>query len=97
MIFLRIPSIFSNIAANECLKIGKPYFAEVGGCAWDSYFNHSFIGKFIAPFVYLAQKKTVRNASFVSYVTEKWLQNRYPTDGISIVASNVYLNFFLPY
>lgn len=94
LIFLRIPSIFSNIAANECLKIGKPYFAEVGGCAWDSYFNHSFIGKFVAPFVYFAQKKTVRNASFASYVTEKWLQNRYPTDGISIVASNVYLNFF---
>lgn len=94
MIFLRIPSIISNVAADECLKIGKPYFAEVGGCAWDSYFNHGISGKVMATYVFLKQKSTVKNATFASYVTEKWLQNRYPTNGKAIVASNVYLNHF---
>ena len=94
MIFLRIPSIYSNVAADECKKIGKPYFAEVGGCAWDSYFNHGISGKLMAPYVFLKQKATVKNATYASYVTEKWLQNRYPTNGKAIVASNVYLNHF---
>lgn len=94
MVFLRIPSIYSNIAANECRRIGKPYFAEVGGCAWDSYFNHGILGKLMAPIVFYAQKKTVKDAAYTSYVTEKWLQGRYPTKGKSIVASNVYLNHF---
>lgn len=94
MIFLRIPSIYSNMAAEECRKIRKPYLVEVGGCAWDSYFNHSIAGKFMAPILYFAQKKTVKNAHFATYVTKVWLQNRYPTRGEQIVASNVYLNHF---
>lgn len=94
MVFLRIPSIYSNMAAEECRKINKPYLVEVGGCAWDSYFNHSIIGKFIAPVLYFAQKKTVKNAHYATYVTKEWLQNRYPTRGEQIVASNVYLNHF---
>lgn len=94
MAFLRIPSIYSNMAAKECLKMNKPYLVEVGGCAWDSYFNHSLLGRFIAPFLYFSQKKTVANASFATYVTKRWLQSRYPTIGEQVVASNVYLDFF---
>ena len=94
LFFLRIPSIISNMTANECIRQGKPYFAEVGGCAWDSYWNHGIQGKIVAPSMYFGQKKTVREASFTSYVTEQWLQKRYPTNGESIVASNVYLNHF---
>ena len=94
LIFLRIPSIISNMTARECVKQGKLYLAEVGGCAWDSYWNHGIQGKVVAPSMYLGQKRTVREASFTSYVTEKWLQQRYPTSGESIVASNVYLDHF---
>ena len=92
--FLRIPSIISNMAAKECIRQRKPYLAEVGGCAWDSYWNHGLLGKVVAPSMYLGEKRTVKNADFASYVTEKWLQKRYPTDGDSIVASNVYLSGF---
>ena len=94
MAFLRIPSIYSNMAANECRKLNKPYLVEVGGCAWDSYFNHSVAGKMMAPILYYAQKRTVKNADFATYVTTHWLQKRYPTKGEQIVASNVYLNHF---
>lgn len=94
MVFLRIPSIYSNIAADECKKLNKPYLVEVGGCAWDSYFNHSIMGKFVAPILYFSQKKTVKDANFATYVTRYWLQNRYPTEGEQMVVSNVYLKFF---
>lgn len=94
LVFLRIPSIISNMAANECIKQNKQYFAEVGGCSWDSYWNHGLLGKIIAPSMYFGQKHTVREATFASYVTERWLQVRYPTDGESIVASNVYIDYY---
>lgn len=94
MIFLRIPSIISDMVAKICKQIEKPYLVEVGGCSWDSYFNHSILGKLIAPMMFLNQKNTVKNAQFASYVTEKWLQNRYPTQCPQIVASNVYLRDF---
>lgn len=94
MIFLRIPSIISDIVANICKQIDKPYLVEVGGCSWDSYSNHSLLGKLIAPIMFFNQKRTVKNAQFATYVTEKWLQNRYPALCPQIIASNVYLRDF---
>ncbi len=92
LFFLRLPSIISNMVAELCKKEKKPYMVEVGGCAWDSYWNHSFLGKLCAPYMYFKEKRTVKEASYVSYVTEKWLQNRYPCNCEWIAASNVYLN-----
>lgn len=94
LFFLRIPSIISNMVGSLCIKHKKPYFAEVGGCAWDSYVNHSLLGKLIAPYMYFKQKQVIRYATFCSYVTSKWLQQRYATHGKSIVASNVYLDSY---
>ena len=94
LFFLRIPSLISNMTAQECMRQNKAYLVEVGGCAWDSYWNHSLLGKTIAPSMFINQRKTVRNAAFATYVTQKWLQNRYPSKGNSTVASNVYLNYF---
>lgn len=94
LFFLRIPSVISDMAAKECIRQAKPYLVEVGGCAWDSYWNHGIMGKVVAPSMFFNQRKTVKNASFATYVTEKWLQNRYPSKGECIVASNVYLDYF---
>lgn len=94
LVFLRIPSIISNMVADTCIKLNKKYLAEVGGCAWDSYWNHGALGKIIAPYMYFMQRKTVRYAHFTSYVTQRWLQKRYPSHSVSIAASNVYLKEF---
>ncbi len=91
LIFARMPSLISDIAIDYARKSNKLYMVEVGGCSWDAYWNHSLLGKLIAPYVYINQKKGIRNASFASYVTEEWLQKRYPTKGEKISASNVYL------
>ncbi|WP_341931381.1 glycosyltransferase family 4 protein [Streptococcus pluranimalium] len=89
LIFCRMPSIISDIVASQANKQGKNYLVEVGGCAWDSYWNHSILGKIVAPKMYLSEKKSVANASHASYVTKQWLQKRYPNFGEQIVASNV--------
>ncbi|MDF2801501.1 MAG: glycosyl transferase [Anaerocolumna sp.] len=91
LIFARMPSSISDITIQIARKMGKHYMVEVGGCAWDSFWNHGLLGKFIASYMYLNEVIGVRHASFASYVTEKWLQSRYPCKCPSISASNVYL------
>ncbi|MEC2306270.1 MULTISPECIES: glycosyltransferase [Heyndrickxia] len=90
-IVLKLPGWFGNIAAYYCKKYNKPYLAELGGCPWDGYWNHSFIGKVVAPIIYLQTKKTLRDTTHALYVTKHFLQNRYPTQGKSISCSNVTL------
>ena len=95
MVFLRIPSVLSDMVGDICIKRNKPYCIEVGGCSFDSYWNHDITGRCIAPFMFLHQRYTVGHASYASYVTEKWLQQRYPTKANMIIsASNVYLTDF---
>ena len=92
LIFARMPSVISDIAIKSAKKMGKKYMVEVGGCAWDSYWNHGLLGKCIAPYMFLNEFIGIRNAEYASYVTESWLQRRYPCKGHNISASNVYLN-----
>ena len=73
----------------ECKKIKKPYLIEVVSCLWDSMWNHSLLGKFAALPMFLSLRHAVRNANFVSYVTEHFLQSRYPTKGCSVGVSDV--------
>lgn len=91
LIFARMPSIISDITIDIARKNKKKYMVEVGGCSWDAYWNHSAKGKIMAPYVYYKQKIGIENANFASYVTEKWLQERYPCKCNYISASNVYL------
>lgn len=85
---------FANIAAKYARKIKKPYLIEVVGCSWDAHWNYGFLGKFIAPFAYLGQKRAVKHADFAVYVTNSFLQKRYPTNGKETNCSNVSLKQF---
>ena len=64
---------------------------EVVGCPWDAYWNYSLKGKIVAPFATYMMKRRVKSAPFVLYVTNKFLQKRYPTKGKKINCSNVEL------
>lgn len=72
-------------------RLKRPFLVESAGCAWDEYWNYSLSGKLLAPYMEFMAKKMTKEASHVVYVTEKWLQERYPTKGISTHASNVML------
>ena len=61
----------------------------VVGCPWDALWNHGIIGKVLAPYAYVTLRKTLLNADYSLYVTEKFLQKRYPCKGISCGCSDV--------
>lgn len=91
MIFIR-GGMIALLAVDVAKKLNKPYLLECGGCAWEGYWNHSLKGKLIAPYMEYRERVDVRDASYVIYVTEKWLQKRYPTKARHVTyASNVIL------
>lgn len=91
LIFIR-GGMIAILAVDIAKQIKKPYLLECGGCSWDAYWHHSLAGKLIAPYMEYRERKDVRDASYVIYVTEKWLQNRYPTNAKhTTFASNVIL------
>lgn len=91
LIFARMPSVISDITIQYAKKNKKKYMVEVGGCAWDAFWNHGVLGKLVAPYMFIKERTGIKSASYATYVTEKWLQSRYPCNCPSIAASNVYL------
>ncbi len=79
----------SNIALQYAKKYDKPYIYECVGCTWDSLWNYSLLGKIMAPSSFLAERRRIKEAPYVCYVTGEFLQRRYPTKGKSVSCSNV--------
>ncbi|HHX24275.1 MAG TPA: glycosyltransferase family 4 protein [Thermoanaerobacterales bacterium] len=87
----RLPSQIGTLAIEMTKKYNKPYLIELVGCPWDAYWNHSWKGKLFAPFMWYVTKKMVKNAPYVLYVTNDFLQRRYPSTGRTINCSDVAL------
>ena len=90
-VIVRVPSDSGTIAADYCHKIGKPFLAEAIGCPWDSLWNHSIKGKALAPKMREDMRRVMRNAPYSVYVTNEFLQRRYPTKGVTAAISDVEL------
>lgn len=90
-VIARLPSTVGNTAIKYAKRYNKPYLVEVVGCAWDGYWNHSLVGKAIALPSFMKMKNLVKNGAYALYVTNEFLQNRYPTRGKEINCSNVSL------
>ncbi len=90
-VIARVPSSVGQLAVQYALKYRKPLLTEVVGCPWDSYWNHSLKGKFLAPVAALSMKRLVARSTNVLYVTDAFLQRRYPTGGRSIGCSDIVL------
>lgn len=91
-VVLRSQSSIAQLALPYIKKFKKPYIIESVGCSWDSYWNHGFLGKMIAPYMYYKTRRAIKNADYVYYVTTKFLQRRYPTKGNTVCCSNVVLD-----
>ncbi|WP_163381069.1 glycosyltransferase family 4 protein [Cyclobacterium sp. SYSU L10401] len=92
ILVIRLPSTIGSIAVALAEKLNIPYLIEVVACPWDSLTNHSLLGKLYAPVSKKKLSNLVRKAPFVMYVTEVFLQNRYPNDYKNIGVSDVMLN-----
>lgn len=90
----RVPSSIGQLAIKYAQKYKIPYVVEVVGCAWDSHYNYgSLTGKIIAPLAYLQQKNAVKDSPYTIYITEEFLQRRYPSKGKIEVCPNVNIEY----
>ncbi|MGN6156381.1 MAG: glycosyltransferase [Sphingomicrobium sp.] len=88
----RLPSEIGLLAVKYARRLGKPFAVELVGCVWDSYRTHgSLEARLYAPLAYARTRAAVAAAPFVLYVTDRWLQQRYPSSRYSCSASNVAL------
>ena len=89
-VIIRAVSDIGWIAYKQAKKMGKPIGMEMAACAWDSTWNHgNKLGKLYAPIRYVRDRIITKNADYVMYVSENFLQDRYPTNGQTAHASNV--------
>lgn len=90
-VIVRLPSIIGEEVFKCAKQLKKPVLAEIVTCPWDSLWNHSLKGKVIAPVMWFKTRKSTKSADYVLYVTQQFLQRRYPTNGINIGCSDVEL------
>lgn len=86
---IRLPSFIGIQALEINKKYNKPYFIEMVGCVWDALWNHGIKGKAIAPYMYFKNRQFTKNAPYVLYVTQEFLQYRYPCSGKTLGCSDV--------
>ncbi len=96
VVVARIPSLTSRLAVRWARRLGKPYITECVGCNWDALWYYDWKGRASAPWYFLMQRQVVRNSPYVIYVTEEFLQRRYPTRGRQVAISNVQLRAASP-
>jgi len=90
-IVVRLPSPNGYKAVYWARKYKKPYLVEVVACIWDAYWNYNMVGKLMALPAMKIMQKCVLSASHVLYVSQNFLQSRYPTRGIAVSVSDVEL------
>ena len=82
---------------NSAFKIAEkykiPYMTFLVACPWDTMSNHQrIIVRLLAPSYYLRTKKLVKKSDYVHYVTNSFLQKKYPTKGKSLGCSDANLS-----
>ena len=86
---IRLPSNLGYLACKIARKLKVRYVIEVVGCTWDDLWNYgSVAGKLYAPMSYLIEKKCVRRAENVLYVSRRFLQKRYPNKHFNMGCSD---------
>lgn len=89
VVVARLPSLIGSWALRAAWKTKKPVLVEMVGCPWDALWNHSRTGQLVAPWFWAKNRRLLREATHTIYVTEQFLQKRYPTPGASVACSNV--------
>lgn len=90
-VIARLPSEIGAEAIRVARSLGKPYAIEVVACAWDGLWNYGNLqGRLYAPFALMQTRMIAKSAPYALYVTEQFLQNRYPcASGHTESCSNV--------
>lgn len=92
IVIIRVPSSSANIAIKNALKYKKKLIVEVVGCSFDALWNKGIKGKIMAIPSFFQMKHYVKIAPNVIYVTNSFLQKRYPNFKNNIGCSDVEIN-----
>ncbi|MEZ8698462.1 glycosyltransferase family 4 protein [Vibrio lentus] len=91
-VICRLPSFLGIRAFYMAKKLNKKTVIELVGCPYDALkFHGSIVGKILAPIERLKLRKVIKRSDDIIYVTNEFLQQRYPTSGNTIGISNVEL------
>ena len=88
LVILRVPSNTCDRAAKIAREKDIPYFVEVIGEAFGALWYHSLKAKPFAVGSYFRTKKTIYYADYALYVSQQFLQNKYPCRNPSIGVSD---------
>ena len=89
---IRLPSFIGIIAMHYVIKLQKNHMVEMVACPFDALWNYGNIkGKLVAPIMYIITKHYVKKAKNVIYVSNEFLQSRYPNKNNNIGCSDVNL------
>lgn len=93
IIIIRLPSSLGLLAARICRKKNYKYIIEVVGSYYESmYYHGGLISKLLAIPLNLLMKFEVKESQKVLYVTNKYLQIKYPNGNYNIACSDVEIN-----
>jgi glycosyltransferase involved in cell wall biosynthesis len=91
-VIIRLPSELGLFAQSVAQELNVPCAIEVVGCAYDAYANYgNLIARGYAQIAFRRMQRAVHRASHAIYVTRRFLQSRYPNEGVTGFASNVQL------
>lgn len=89
-VIVRLPGHSALNAVKIAKRHGIPVGAEVVGCPFDAYWNYGGLaGKALAPLMYFLLRRNIKKVTDIVYVTEFFLQKRYPSDARQTNISNV--------
>lgn len=88
---IRMPSTLGIVASKICVDNHIPYIIELVACPWDSVKEMGTLYWMPALVLAALTRIVLRKANYAVYVTEHFLEQRYPTKGKYIACSNVAL------
>lgn len=92
-VIARLPSEVGLLAIEIAKKHSVPYLIELVGSPLDAYwYKGSLLAKLYAPIISYRVKKVVNSSPHVIYVTESYLQSKYPNINKNISCSNININ-----
>lgn len=90
-VIVRLSSELGLLAIEEAKRQNKPWAVELVDCPWDALMNYgSLKAKLYAPLLAWRVKRALASSSYALYVTQDFLQRRYPAPkAITVDCSNV--------
>lgn len=87
-VIARLPSEYGLMGIQLARELGKSVVVEVVGCPWDALWNYGGVkSKLYAPILTYRVKKAVKYSDFVIYVSQTFLQSRYPASKSSYITA----------